>query len=89
MENLFRNHLVSKNQYPRSEVFASSFPRNAHMSKYNPLINPILYSDWQATYKRIVRINHQTSHNERLKTWRLGFTRKDLCFYHHFWKSLS
>jgi hypothetical protein len=69
MKNVFHKDLVSKNQFLGGNVLANSFPRKAHMSQYNSLINPILYSDWQATYNNIVRINQQTSHTG---VWRPG-----------------
>jgi hypothetical protein len=41
MENVFRNQLVSKNQYLRGNVLANPLPRNTYMSQYH------VFAAWQ------------------------------------------
>jgi hypothetical protein len=39
METVFRNHLVTKNQSLRGNVFVNLFPRNGHhLSQYNIIL---------------------------------------------------
>jgi hypothetical protein len=46
MENVFRNQLVSKNQFLRGKAYANSFPRNAYMSQYFTFLVWIYYIAW-------------------------------------------